>query len=46
MSGGSFQIFVTRPISAGFILAALVLLAIPAIRGGKKILVAKLTENE
>lgn len=46
MSGGSFQIFVTRPISAGFIIAALVLLAIPAIRGGKKILVAKLTENE
>ncbi len=46
MSGGSFQIFVTRPISAGFIIAALVLLAIPAIRGGKKLLVAKLTENE
>ncbi len=46
MSGGSFQIFVTRPISAGFIIAALVLLAIPAVRGGKKILVAKLTENE
>ncbi|MBP1724372.1 MAG: family tricarboxylate transporter [Deltaproteobacteria bacterium] len=46
MSGGSFQIFVTRPISAGFILAALVLLAIPAIRGGKKILAAKLTEKE
>ena len=43
---GSFQIFVTRPISAGFINAALVLLAIPAICGGKKILVAKLTENE
>jgi TctA family transporter len=46
MSGGSFQIFVTRPISAGFIIAALVLLAIPAIRGGKKLLVAKLMENE
>jgi len=46
MSGGSFQIFMTRPISAGFILAALILLAIPAIRGGKKLLVAKLTENE
>ena len=46
ISGGSFQIFVSRPISAGFIIAALVLLAIPAIRGGKKLLVAKLTENE
>jgi len=46
MSGGSFQIFLTRYISAGFLLAALVLLAIPAIRGGKKILVTKLTENE
>ena len=46
MSGGSFQIFVTRPISAGFIIAALVLLVIPAIRGSKKLLVAKLTENE
>ena len=43
---GSFQIFVTRPLSAGFIIAALVLLAIPAIRAGKKILVAKMTENE
>jgi TctA family transporter len=46
MSGGSFQIFVSRPISAGFIIAALVLMAIPAIRGGKKLLVAKLVENE
>jgi len=46
MSGGSFQIFVTRPISAGFIIAALVLLVIPAIRGSKKLLVAKLTGNE
>ena len=46
MSGGSFQIFVSRPISAGFIIPALVLLAIPAIRGGKKLLVAKLTANE
>jgi TctA family transporter len=46
MSGGSFQIFLSRSISAGFLLAAFVLLAIPAVRGGKKILVAKLTENE
>jgi putative tricarboxylic transport membrane protein len=46
MSGGSFQIFLTRHISAGFIIMALVLLAIPAIRGGKKILVEKLTANE
>jgi putative tricarboxylic transport membrane protein len=46
MSGGSFQIFLTRRISGGFILAALILLAIPVIRGGKKILVAKLTEKE
>jgi TctA family transporter len=46
MSGGSFQIFLSRSISAGFLLAALVLLAIPAIRGGRKVLVAKLTETE
>jgi TctA family transporter len=46
MSGGSFQIFLSRSISAGFLLAAFVLLAIPAIREGKKLLVSKLTENE
>jgi len=46
MSGGSFQIFLSRSISAGFLLAAFVLLAIPTIRGGKKILVSKLTEKE
>jgi len=46
MSGGSFDIFFNRPISASFILGAIVLLAIPAVRGGKKILAAKLMENE
>ena len=44
MSGGSFLIFIERPISAGFILAALGLLAIPILRGGKRALAAKLAE--
>jgi TctA family transporter len=46
MSGGSFSIFLNRPLSAGFILAAIILLAIPAVRGGKKILFSKLAEIE
>jgi putative tricarboxylic transport membrane protein len=46
MSGGNFDIFFIRPISAGFILAAIVLLAIPAVRGGRKILAALLTARE
>ena len=46
MSGGSFQIFISRPISAAFILTALALLAIPIVRGGKKLLTDKILENE
>jgi putative tricarboxylic transport membrane protein len=46
MSGGSFHIFISRPISAAFILTALALLAIPIVRGGKKILMDKILETE
>jgi TctA family transporter len=46
MSGGSFMIFIERPISAGFILAAIALLAIPVLRGGKKLLISKLPEAD
>jgi putative tricarboxylic transport membrane protein len=46
MSGGSFQIFISRPISAGFILTAVALLAIPIVRGGKKLLMDKIPETE
>ena len=46
MSGGSFQIFISRPISAAFILAAVALLAIPIVRGGKKLLMDKIPETE
>ena len=46
MSGGSFQIFISRPISAGFILSAVALLAIPVLRGGKKLLMDKIAETE
>jgi putative tricarboxylic transport membrane protein len=46
MSGGSFQIFINRPISAGFILTAIALLAIPIVRGGKKLLMDKIPETE
>jgi putative tricarboxylic transport membrane protein len=46
MSGGSFQIFVSRPISAAFILTAVALLAIPIVRGGKKLLMDKIPETE
>jgi len=34
-----------RPLSAGFIVAAIILLAIPAVRGGKKLLVDKIPED-
>ena len=46
MSGGSFMIFIERPISAGFILTAIALLAIPVFRGGKKLLISKLPEAD
>jgi putative tricarboxylic transport membrane protein len=46
MSGGSFHIFVNRPISAAFILTAVALLAIPIVRGGKKLLMDKIPETE
>jgi putative tricarboxylic transport membrane protein len=46
ISGGSFLIFIERPISAGFILAAIALLAIPIIQGRKRVLAAKLAEME
>jgi putative tricarboxylic transport membrane protein len=45
MSGGSFLIFLNRPISAGFILGAVVLLVLPAIRWGKRRLAARLDEQ-
>jgi len=45
MSGGSFLIFLDRPISAGFILGAAVLLVLPVMRWGKKRLAAKLGEE-
>jgi putative tricarboxylic transport membrane protein len=45
MSGGSFLIFLDRPISAGFILGAAVLLILPVMRWGKKRLAAKLNEE-
>ncbi len=35
MSAGSFRIFIERPISAGFILTAIALLAIPVLWGGR-----------
>ena len=43
---GELQIFISRPISAGFILAAVALLAIPILRGGKKLLIDKIPETE
>jgi putative tricarboxylic transport membrane protein len=45
MSGGSFLIFLNRPISAGFILGAAVLLVLPVMRWGKKRLAARLGEE-
>ena len=45
MSGGSFLIFLNRPISAGFILGAAALLVLPAIRWGRRRLAAKLDEE-
>ena len=45
MSGGSFLIFLNRPISAGFILGAAVLLVLPLMRWGKRRLAAKLSEE-
>jgi putative tricarboxylic transport membrane protein len=49
MSGGSFLIFLNRPISAGFIVTAIILLALPAIRwvaGRKTRLAAELPRDE
>jgi putative tricarboxylic transport membrane protein len=49
MSGGSFLIFLNRPISAGFIVTAIILLALPAIRwvaGRKTRLPAELPRDE
>jgi putative tricarboxylic transport membrane protein len=49
MSGGSFAIFLNRPISAGFIVAAIILLALPAIQwvaGRKTRLAAELPVDD
>ncbi len=49
MARGSFLIFVTRPISAGFIVTALILLTLPLVRwlaGGKTRLAAELPRED
>ncbi len=46
MSGGGFGIFFTRPLSAAFIIGALILLGIPVVRGGKKILFERIPKED